>query len=492
MGLIVKAHPPSIAVIGAGSISHGRRLLDDLLTVAAMDGCTISLMAPKAAHLAIIDRYARRAVSRNRLATRIVTTTDRAQALEGADYVVALFDVGGFAAFDVDYRIAQSYGLDVCIGDSSGPTGVMKALRNGTLLKGLADDMRRYCPDAYFVSYANPMGVLVMAAHAFGISRVVGLCGGAEATRNTVAACLGVRPADLRIDFGGINHMCWALSIERDGKDLYPQFRERLKRPEYLTSERVRFEMMQQFGYFTTETSGHLSDFFPWFRRDDATRRRYCSVDGYSGATGAFHKFSAFLDRHLGCDDYLQYDDGALAVRSDDYCASLIEAIETGRPYSFIGNVMNLSPAIDNLPASACVEVPMIADASGLRPVRVGALPPQLAALCNSSITSQQLTLQAIISGDPELAFAAIALDPLTSAVLDLPQTRRLTAELLAANKPFLLSAQTRGLRATLEVQETYPVKPAIRHHESLTDTVRTYERMRRLNRQRSGEPNRD
>lgn len=481
--------PRHIAVIGAGSIAHGRRLLDDLFTVGPLANCTITLMAPSLEHLSVVERYARRVVKHNGLGIEIMSTTDRTEALKDADYVIGLFDVGGFRAFDVDFEIVRGYGLDVCIGDTSGPTGVMKALRNGAVLKELADDMRRLCPRALYIPYANPMAVLVMAADAFGVSRVVGLCRGTQATRRTIAACIGAETEEVTVTFAGINHMCWALAIQMDGRDAYPLFRERLSRPEFLTGERVRFEVMQHFGYFPTETSGHLSDFFPWFRRDERTRQRYCSVGGYSGASGAFHKYSSFLDRHYAREDYLQFEDGALSPRSDDYCAPLIEAIESDTEYRFVGNVMNRGHSIENLPESACVEIPVVADGAGVHAEAVGSLPPQLAALCKTNLISQELTLEAIKSFDPEFVFAAIAVDPLTSSVLDLPQIRQLTVDLLKANERFLPAGILGRLRKTTEILNSYPVRAAVRPHEDLMDALSAFRAQRPLHPRGHDEP---
>jgi len=485
----MKPRSPVIAIIGAGSFSHGKKLLDDLLSVEELHSSEIRLMAPHMDHLRVVSQYAARVVDFNHLAVRIVSTTDRSEALQKANYVIGLFDVGGFPAFDADYRIASKYGLDLCIGDSAGPTGIMKALRNAAVLRELAADINRLCPDALYLSYTNPMAVTMMAADAFGLRRAVGLCGGAEATRRTIAACLGCKPGELDVDFAGINHMCWALSIRQDGEERYSLFRKNLAEPAFLTSERVRFEVMQQFGYFVTETSGHLSDFFPWFRSDEVLLQRYCSVEGYSGAKGAFHKYAQFVQRQIGQLDYLQFEEGKLPEPSDDYGARIIGALETGSAYRFVGNVMNRDGSLPNLPRDCCVEIPVETGAYGLVAPQLAPLPPQLAALTMTNVISQRLTLDAIMSSDPELVFAAIAVDPLTSATLDLPRMREMTGKLLAANSRFMPEIAEKGLRPTIAVKGSYIEEPAIDGQDSLFEIIREFHRRRQIRQGANPEP---
>lgn len=481
---------PVIAIVGAGSFSHGRKVLDDLFTVDALQRSEIRLVAPHIDHLGVVHRYGQRMIGRNGLQINLLATTDRLEALRGADYVIGLYDAGGFPAFDADYSIVRGYGVDICIGDSSGPTGIMNALRNASILRDLAADINRLCPRALYLNYTNPMAVMMMSAEAFGIERAVGLCGGAEATRRTIGNCLACDPEELEIEFAGINHMCWVLSVTHRGRNVYDEFRRRLAEPAYLTSERVRFEVLQQFGYFVTESSGHLSDFFPWFRRSPELRRRYCSVEGYSGASGAFHKFAQFVYRQIGTSDYLEYEDAVIPTRSDEYGAGIIEAVETGRPYRFVGNIMNRRGKIPNLPADCCVEIPLVADGNGLRAERSIPLPPQLAALCRTNILSQQLTLQAIVTGDPELAYAAAAVDPLTSSTVDLPTLRDMMRELLDANRRYLPGMAGAALRRTIAVKNSYSAKPVLDQQDSLLGVIHRYRTRKRLRKGSDPGPN--
>jgi alpha-galactosidase len=484
--------PSRVAVIGASSLSHGKRLVDDLLGVGELAGGRLALMGSHPRRLAVVGSYATRAAAALRPSLEILVTTDRRLALEGADLVFSLFDVGGYPAFDLDWRIARGYGLDFCIGDTVGPLAAMRALRNAPVMFSLAEDMAELCPDALLVNYVNPMAPMVRAAASRGIA-CVGLCGGIEATRGYVAGVLGLDKGQLKTTFAGVNHLCWLLELEGPGGDLYPRFRELMRDPELRGEEAARFEILQQFGFFATESSGHISDFFPWFRRSPELRRRYCSGPGYSGATGAYHKLSSFVHRRLGELDYLEGESPS-PQRSSDWGPAIAEALLGGGELVFQGNVMNTEgrrlPALPSLPAQACVELPLLLRGRRLVLPPAPELPPALAALCVPSALQHGLVHEAMAAQDPELLFAAIAQDQSTAALLDLPTMRRLTAELLAANEAWLQPGFARPLRATVDAG----LRPSRRRGErgdSTLDLVRNYERRARERRGGSA-PSRD
>jgi alpha-galactosidase len=469
---------PKVAVIGAGSLSHGKRLIDDILSVRELEGGGLALMGMNPRRLDIVGRYAKRAAASLMPSGEVLVTTDRSRALEGADLVFALFDAGGFPAFDLDYRIALKYGLDICIGDTVGPLAAMRALRNGPLMLSLADDMRRLCPEALLVNFVNPMAPMVAAAASRGVD-CVGLCGGIEATRGYVAEILGMEKARLRTVFAGVNHLCWLLEMSGPEGDLYPRFRELMKDPDRRGEEASRFEILQQFGYFVTESSGHVSDFFPWFRRNEELRERYCYGRGYSGARGAYRKLSAFAQRHLGEGDFLEGELPSTA-RSSGHGPAILEAVLGGGSARIYGNVMNGTagerPAIPKLPASACVELPLLIEGRRLVVPPAPELPTALAALCSPSVFQHGLVLEAILNEDPELVFAAIAQDPCTAAMLDLPSMRSLAAELLAANAAWFPAGLSRNLPATVDAG-LRPSRCRGEKGDPLLDLVRNYER---------------
>jgi alpha-galactosidase len=481
------AKSPRIAIIGAGSLSHGKRLVDDLLTVREFAGGRLTLMGANLQRLEVVGRYAKRAAADLRLSIEVEVTTDRNLALEGAELVFSLFDAGGFSAFDLDFGIAARYGLDICIGDSVGPLGAMRGLRNGRVMLGLADAMAGICPEAVLVNYVNPMAPMVAAAASRGIA-CIGICGGIEATRGYLAGVLGLRSGALRTAFAGVNHLAWLLEMEGPGGDLYPRFREIMRDPERRGDEAVRFEILQQFGYFSTESSGQVSDFLPWFRRSPELRSRYCYALGYSGASGAYRKLSSFAQRRLGDADYLE-GETASRTRSDDYGPAIAEAVLGGRSCRFHGNVMNgegaRPPALTGLPADACVELPLLLDGRRLSVLPSPALPPALAALCMPSAIQHRLVLRSLLSEDPELLFAAIAADQLTSAVLDLPAIRSLASELLAANASWLPAGLALPLRATVDASRR-PSRRTGGKGDPILDLVRSYERKARPGREGS------
>ncbi len=475
---------PRIAILGAGSISLGPSIINDLLSQTELDGAVLTLMAPHQERLGVVERWALRAVRQNGLQTVIRATTSRREALSNADYVLALFDGGGFSAFDADYRIATSYGLDICIGDAMGPTGIMKGLRNIAVLEDVARDYRELCPEAPLLTYVNPMAPLVMAADSLGIRGCVGLCGGIEATRELIGECLELAPQQLQTHFAGINHMCWALRIEHAGRDLYPLFRERMTRAEWRAAEPARAEVLQHFGYIPTETSGHLSDMLPWFRRDAEARRRYGQAPGYAGASGIYHRYASYLQERLAHADYLRFEDGTLAKRSGDYGATIVTALHRGQSVQVYGNVVNSAQLIGNLPSYAAVEVPLQVGATGIHGIEVGMLPPQLAALCTTNLPVHQLTVAAALQKDPELAAAAVSLDPLTQAVLDLPRARELAAELLVANAGLIPEELSSGLAPLLPVGADAPATP----RRSSFPSDGPLAALRRFDRRRRGE----
>ncbi len=479
---------PKIALIGAGSLSHGKRLVDDLLGVGEFAGGRLTLMGANLERLEVVGNYAKRAAAAVLPSLEVEVTTDRNLALEDAALVFSLFDAGGFSAFDLDFGIVRRYGLDVCIGDTVGPLGAMRALRNGRVMLDLAGAMSEICPEALLVNYVNPMAPMVAAAAARGIA-CIGICGGIEATRGFAAKTLGLDRRELRTVFAGVNHLAWLLELEGPGGDCYPRFREFMRDPERRGEEAVRFEILQQFGYFVTESSGHVSDFLPWFRRNPELRSRYCYAPGYSGASGAYHKLMGFAQRHLGDSDYLE-GEAPSRERSEDYGPFIAEAVLGGRSFRFHGNVMNgpgaSAPTLPGLPASACVELPILLEGGRLSVPKAPGLPPALAALCAPSAIQHGLVLQSLLSEDPELLFAAIAQDQPTSAVLDLPAIRSLASELLAANAAWLPPGFARPLGATVDAS-TRPSRGRRERGDPILDLVRNFERKARREDRGSG-----
>jgi alpha-galactosidase len=265
-----------------------------------------------------------------------------------------------------------------------------------------------------------------------------------------------------QIDFlcAGINHMAWFLKLEHEGKDLYPLFKERCELPGYYVNEKVRIEVMRHFGYFMTESTGHLSEYIPWFRSSERAMKLYCDEPAFGGESGAYYKWSKVVAEKYATTDPLQFESPRLDPRSVEYCSYILEALVTGRPFRLQGNIRN-EGYITNLPQGCCVEVPVYVDREGLHPLRVGELPPQCAALNQSNVTVQALSVEAGLTGDPELAMQAIAMDPLTSACCTLAEIREMTAELLEAEAQWLPQFQGKKLRPTPNIVIPSNVKRA-------------------------------
>ncbi|HNS21915.1 MAG TPA: alpha-galactosidase [Sedimentisphaerales bacterium] len=430
---------PKIAMIGAGSLIFCKTLTMDILATEALQDVEICLMNRTKPKLDKMEAFVKEVVKANKLPAKVTATLDRRKALDGAKYVINMIQIGGVDAFRMDYEIPLKYGVDQCIADSIGPGGVFRALRTIPALADMSRDMNELCPDAILLNYANPMGANCSALGRVAKVQFIGLCHGVQTTLDLISRYVEV-PKD-QVDFvcAGINHMAWFLALrdKRDGRDLYPILRERCERPEYYVNEKVRCEVMRHFGYFMTESTGHLSEYVPWFRSSKRALELYCDQPGFGGASGAYFNYCNMLAEKYKTVDYLATESRKIERRSVEYCSYILEAAQTGRTFRLNGNVRN-DGYITNLPQGCCVEVPVFVDSRGLHPVRIGDLPIQCAALNQSNVTVQQLAVEAGLTGDPEYAMQAIAMDPLTSTVCTLREVREMTREMLDAESQWL------------------------------------------------------
>lgn len=444
---------PKIAMIGAGSLIFCKTLTMDILATESLRNSEICLMNRTQPKLDKIHAFLQRVVDENNLPARITATLDRREALRGADYVILMFQVGGLEGFRLDYEIPKKYGVDQCIGDSLGPGGVFRGLRSIPVLEEIVSDMAELCPGALLLNYVNPMGMncyaLGQAGKSAGIQSI-GLCHGVQTTLDLIGGYVDVPKTEIEYFCAGINHMAWFLSLKdkRTGEDLYPRFKANCEKPAYYVNEKVRCEVMRHFGYFMTESTGHLSEYIPWFRSHQRALELYCDEPGFGGESGAYYHYCAMLAGKYEAKDYLELESTELKPRSVEYCSYILEAKETGRPFRLNGNVRN-DGYISNLPDGCCVEVPVFVDGNGLHPVRVGELPLQCAALNQSNVTVQTLAAEGSFRQDPELVMQAIAMDPLTSAVCTLAEARAMTEEMLHAQQEWLPQFRGKRLRPT-------------------------------------------
>ncbi|MCX5759620.1 MAG: alpha-galactosidase [Candidatus Hydrogenedentes bacterium] len=439
---------PKIAMMGAGSIVFCKTLMMDILATPSLANSEFRLMSRTMPKLERIKKFADTVLVENKLEASVSVTLDRRAALEGADYVIAMLQVGGVDAFEVDYQIPLKYGVDQCIGDTMGPGGVFRALRTIPVMLDLARDVQELCPSAYILNYVNPMAIVCWALGTVPGAKFIGLCHGVQTTLDLISRYVNVDKKAIDYLCAGINHMAWFLKLEHKGKDLYPLFKANCEKPENYINEKVRIEAMRHFGYFMTESTGHLSEYLPWFRKNQKALDLYCDEPAFGGETGAYYKWCRLIADNLENTDMLAKESTALKPRSVEYCSYILEALETGVPFKLQGNVRN-EGYIGNLPRGCCVEVPMFVDKMGLHATFVGDLPTQLAALNQSNVTVQGLTVEAAMTGDPELVVAACAMDPLASAVLTLKESRDMAAEMLEAEMKWLPQFEGESIRPT-------------------------------------------
>jgi alpha-galactosidase len=436
---------PKITFIGAGSLVFTRNLTNDILLTPALSGSTIALMDVDAQRLEQSRQIVQSMIDRRGSKATVVATLDRKQAIEGSDYVITTFQQGGLDAYKLDVEIPQQYGVEQCVGDTLGPGGVFRALRTIPVLIDICSDIDQLAPEALLLNYVNPMAANCWAIAAGTGLPHVGLCHSVQGTSELLAKWIQVPYDDVIFFCAGINHQAFFLEFRTKQDDLYPKIFAAVEDPAVYGQEPVRIDLLKHFGYFVTESSGHASEYVPYFRKNakmvnnDLVPQFTDQVNDWFefGRTGGYlrHCFDRVQKFEQEYDSILQ---GELSSeRTHEYGARIIEAIETNRSIAINGNVPN-DDLIDNLPAGCCVEVPCLVDANGVQPVKVGPLPPQLAALNRTNINVQELIVEAALTGSKEAVYHAVMLDPLTSAVCTLPQIHELVDKMLAAEAQWL------------------------------------------------------
>jgi alpha-galactosidase len=435
---------PRIVIIGAGGWVFPLELTRDILSFPALTSSTLVLYdidVPAAERTAVA---AHELTEIGGLDARLEIPADLRSALRDADVVITVFQVGGVDAYALDIEIPREYGIDQTVGDTLGPGGVFRGLRTVEALREVAEAMLEICPGALLLNYANPMSVNCWATERLGV-RIVGLCHSVQGTSEQLARELEVPYDEVTFDCAGVNHTAWFTTFRRGDEDLIPRIREvmqaryvdgtlpMLPRSDdpYESNERVRTELMLLTGYFHTESSHHASEYWAWFRKTPSLTREY-------------------LDRRW---DYLEVcrssdagDSNAEIVEAarsgglrhgGEFAAPIVDSLVTGTPRVVFGNVRN-DAAIANLPADACVEVACTADGNGVRSLPCGTLPAACAALNQVQIAVQHLAVEAATTGDRDLVHAAVALDPLTSAVSTLPKIHEMVDRMLEAEARWL------------------------------------------------------
>ncbi|MEV5709639.1 alpha-glucosidase/alpha-galactosidase [Actinoallomurus sp. NPDC052274] len=417
-----------IVFIGAGSVEFTKNILSDVLTLPGLGDSTLVLHDIDRERLATAEAMANWMVRHLGLPAKVEAHADRRRAVDGADYVINEIAVGGFAATKIDFEVPARYGLRQTIADTLGIGGIFRALRTIPVMVALGDDLAELAPHALLLNYTNPMSMIPRAVYAGTPFRnVVGVCHSVRDTQARLASLVGVPVEEVGFVTAGVNHQAFVLRFTRDGEDLYPRLAEVIDADPALRRT-VRAEIFQRFGHFPTESSVHGSEYLPWFLRHDD------QVEHFGIQIGAYLEWSQEnLDGYAETVRRLEAGEGVEIEPASELASEIIHSIETGTRRVVHGNVRN-GGLITNLPEDACVEVPCVVDRSGVRPTRIGDLPPQLAALNRTFLNVGELTVRAALEGRREHVYHAAMLDPNTSATLSLSRIHDLVDDMIEAH----------------------------------------------------------
>lgn len=422
-----------ITFIGAGSVVFASRLLGDIISHPELRDSTVSLMDINAERLKLITRFARVMTAKYAPEARVESTLNRREALEDADYVIIMIQVGGLEAFEKDIYIPLKYGVSQEVGDTLGPGGVFRGLRTIPVLLDICHDMEELCPDALLINYANPMAMNCWGMNKATKIRNVGLCHSVQGTAMQLARYINVPYEEVSYWVAGINHQAFFLEYKHKGEDAYPRIWEAMKKKEIYEKDKVRFEMMKYLGYFITESSHHLGEYVPYFRTTEERREKYCTPRWFYLEICQ----KAWKPHYERIERQIQGEEPIEIKRSHEYGIDIIHSMETGEPCRINGNVEN-EGLITNLPEGCCVEVPCLVDKNGVHPCYVGNLPPQCAALNRTNINVQELAVKAALEKDRSAAVQAVMFDPLTSALLTPREIEKMVNEMFKAEAQWL------------------------------------------------------
>ncbi len=438
---------PKITLIGAGSTVFAKNLLGDILSYPELEHSKIFLFDINPERLKTSEIVAHKVAQALGVKANILATTDAQMALEGADYAISMIQVGGYKPSTViDFEIPKKYGLQQTIADTLGIGGIMRGLRTIPVLLEYSRIMERVRPNVLHLNYVNPMAINCIALSKASPIKLVGLCHSVPHTAKEIATDLGIPAEEVQYLVAGINHMAFYLKLEQHHKngtieDLYPKVKEFVAKGKFTQrvsadmpwglTDHVRYEVFRHFGYSVTESSEHFSEYVPWFikkARPDLLEQFSIPIDEY------LRRCELNTAKWQDLQTRLENKDEKLEVkRSVEYGSLIIHSQETGQPRVIYGNVPNKG-LIDNLPEDCCVEVPCLVDKNGIQPTKIGKLPPHLAAMMQTNINVQELTAQAVLTGNRDHIYHAAMLDPHTAAELDLQQIHDLVNELIKAH----------------------------------------------------------
>lgn len=428
-----------IVFIGAGSFIFTRSLSRDILTFEALRDAELWLVDINAEHLEMARRMVQRYVDEGNYPATVHCTLDRREALPNADGILCTIQVGGWEPLKDELGIPSKYGIEAAIGDTRGVWGFFCYLRTIQAIVDIAKDVQELCPDAVFLNYTNPMAMICRTVQTlFPKLNFIGLCHSVQETIMLLAKWLKVEPRDMTYTCAGLNHTAFYLKLQCKGADAYPLLRKVVEDPEIYRTERVRIEMFKHLGYFVTESSYHNSEYNGWFRKRDDLMMKYCPPVNFDGTPGEymsqrFQKGGFFRGRTRM--DMLEkwFSEDISLDRGHEFASYIFNAcFGDGTPFEFNGNVRNFG-LIDNLPAGACVEVPILAGPNGLKATHIGPMPRELALLNSIESQTEEMAVEAYLNRDKSLIYKAVYYDPYTAAKLSLEEMDQMVDEMFEA-----------------------------------------------------------
>lgn len=430
--------PLKVVFMGAGS-GFLNSLFPDILNIPGAEKGEMALVDIDEKRLEYALMFCQKVAEKMGSKWKVTAHTDRRKALKGADYVVNCIEVSGVECVQFDNDIPLKYGVDQCIGDTIGPGGLFKALRTVPVFLEVLKDIEKLCPNAWVLNYTNPMSIMCLAAARASKANVIGLCHSVQGASHTLASWADVPYHELEWDCAGVNHLAWFTKVKHNGKDMYPLIKDKLlSNLKAYEGDLVRIDMMEHFGYYCTESTGHDSEYVPYYRKRKNLIKKYCRK-GYSGESRFYA--SNWPTWRQNSDqrrrDLAEGKEEPSTSRSWEYCSYIIEAMETNAPFIIYGSVPNTG-LISNLPQDGVVEVACTVTRSGIAPNYYGKLPAQVAALCDWNMRMFDLAATACIEKSREAAAHSLMLDPLTAAVCCPAEIKAMTEELFEAEKDFL------------------------------------------------------
>ena len=437
-----------VAFIGAGSFGFTRGLVSDLVTFDLLKDAELCLMDINEERLEMARQSCQKILDIGGYSAKLTTTMDRREALDGADGVITTILAGDVDVWQHDILIPKKYGVDINVGDTRGPAGVFRMLRTLPVMLDICKDINELCPKSIYLNYTNPMAMLCHGMQKMYPNLAIsGLCHSVQGTSKMLAKWAGVEYEDVDYFCAGINHLAFFLDFKSKGEDLYPKLREAMKNEETYNEEQVRNELFLALDYYVTESSGHNSEYNWWFRKREDLLDKYCKDGtGWNPGEHAYilnhyrsrketwkNDFTEWMEK---MDNDEEHRDSVMK-RGHEYAASIINAWLGGDMFEFNGNVQNKG-IITNITQDICVEVPVICSRNKLQTVKVGDLPPQLAAIVGFSAQLESMAVEGSLTGDAKKIYQSIAYDPLTASVLSLAEIKDMVKEMFEKNREYL------------------------------------------------------